>query len=73
MWIESKRVKRDFVYGGGIMAESEIQFEKLGNSYRLNTWLQFSSAERENFLLSFTVVCLVELRSSKRHLSGDPS
>lgn len=55
------------------MGESEIQFEKLGNSYRLNTWLQFSSAERENFLLSFTVVCLVELCSSKRHLNRDTS
>lgn len=55
------------------MGESEIQFEKLGNFYRLNTWLQFTSAERENFLLSFTVVCLVELCSSKRHLNRDMS
>lgn len=55
------------------MGESEIQFEKLGNSYRLNTWLQFSSAERENFLLSFTIVCLVELCSSKRHLNQNTS
>ena len=45
-----------------MMGESEIQFEKL---YRLNTWLQFSSAEREqrereseNFLLSSTALAL---------------
>lgn len=48
------------------MGESETQFENL---YRLNTWLPFRSAEGENFLLSFTALCLVELGGSKRHLN----
>lgn len=35
------------------MGESEIQFEKFGKSYRLNTWLQFGSADRDNFFIIF--------------------
>lgn len=35
------------------MGETEIQFEKLGNLYRLNTWLQFSCAEREKLFIIF--------------------